>query len=263
MSLVIARRLFPAGVNAVASVARGIAVSIRARPKVFAAIAVGVFVLNVFLPVAVLSLARKPVDSFTFNPWLSRLPEWLASRDVTLGRKLAFLSDLALAWFISENPVEGVEWGFIIDVPSLGRFIYTSLLFGAYFALWLYRRDQMGRARWELRAGRSGGVAGAVTSVLGFSTSACSVMGCGVPVLPVVGLALTGVSSGTLAFLGGLARIGTAVILVAVTVMVAWLGWLVSAGPGISAAGEGDARLTGPLLAPGPRSEFPLDLGGR
>lgn len=125
--------------------ARGIAVSIRARPKVFAAIAVGAFVLNVFLPVAVLSLARKPVDSFTFNPWLSRLPEWLASRDVTLGRKLAFLSDLALAWFISENPVEGVEWGFIIDVPSLGRFIYTSLLFGAYFALWLYRRDQMGR----------------------------------------------------------------------------------------------------------------------
>lgn len=102
-----------------------------------------------------------------------------------------------------------------------------------------------------------------MTSVLGFSTSACSVMGCGVPVLPVVGLALTGVSSGTLAFLGGLARIGTAVILVAVTVMVAWLGWLVSARPGTSAAGEGDARPAGPLLAPGPRSEFPLDLGGR
>lgn len=48
---------------------------------------------------------------------------------------MAFVSDPALAWFISENPVEGVEWGFIIDVPSLGRFIYTSLLFGAYFAL--------------------------------------------------------------------------------------------------------------------------------
>lgn len=39
----------------------------------FSAIAGAVFVLNVFLPVLVLSLARKPVDSFTFDPWLSRL----------------------------------------------------------------------------------------------------------------------------------------------------------------------------------------------
>ena len=39
----------------------------------------------------VLSLARKPFDLFTFNPWLPRLPEWLASPESPWGDKLAFL----------------------------------------------------------------------------------------------------------------------------------------------------------------------------
>jgi hypothetical protein len=136
---------------------------------------------------------------------------------------------MALAWFISNSPIEGVEWGFVIDVPSVVRFGLTGLLFGAYFALWRYRRDQRRGGGPRASVGRHAGTAGAVTSVMGFSTGACSVTGCGVPVLPVVGLALTGVSSGTLAFLGQLARIGTAVVLLAMAVGVAWLGWL--AGP--------------------------------
>jgi hypothetical protein len=210
----------------------GIRAAIRVRAKVFGVVALGVFVLNLLLPVAVLSLARKPVDYFTVNPWLSRLPEWLASTDVSLARKLAFLSDLALAWFIAENPVEGVEWGFIVDVPSVARFIFTSLLFGAYFALWFYRRDQLRYAGWGAGTTRYGGAAGALTSVLGFSTGACSVMGCGVPVLPIVGLAVTGVSSGTLAFFGGLARVGTAIVLFAMALGVVWFGWLLGADPG-------------------------------
>ena len=224
-------RMVGAGANGAARVVRGVAAALRARPKVFGAVALGVFILNLFLPVIVLSLARKPVDFFTFNPWLSRLPEWLASREISLARKLEFLSNLALAWFISENPIDGVEWGFIVDVPSLGRFIYTAFLFGAYFALWFYRRDQLRRWGWGARTARYGGVAGAVTSVLGFSTGACSVMGCGVPILPVVGLAITGVSSGTLAFFGELARIGTAVVLFAMSLGVVYLGWLAGANP--------------------------------
>lgn len=213
---------------------RGVGAAIRARPKVFAAVAVGVFVLTLLLPVVVLSLARGPFTYVTLNPWFSRLPEWLASSDVSLTRKLAFLSDLALAWVIANNPGGEVEWGFILDVPSLARFIFTSLLFGAYFALWLYRRDQLRQLGWGVKAGQAGGVAGALTSVLGFSTGACSVIGCGVPVLPVVGLALTGVSSGMLAFLGELARVGTAVVLFAMTVGVAWLGWLVGVSMEVS-----------------------------
>jgi hypothetical protein len=214
-------------VKTLATTLGGIAAAIRAHPKVFGVVGVGVFAMNLFLPVAVLSLARGRFTHVTLNPWLSRLPEWLSSIDVSLARKLEFLSDLALAWVIANNPMGEVEWGFILDVPSLARFVFTSLLFGAYFALWSYRRDQLRESGWGVRTARYGGAGGALTSVLGFSTSACSVMGCGVPVLPVVGLALTGVSSGTLAFFGGLARVGTAVVLVVMTLGVAWLGWLV------------------------------------
>lgn len=218
-------------VRPVAKMLGGIVAAIRARAKLFWSVALGVFVLNLFLPVVVLSVFRKPVDFFMFNPWLSRLPGWLASPEAPWGRKLAFLSDMAIAWFIAENPIEGVEWGFIVDVPSIARFLLTSFLFGAYFALWSYLRDPGRRWGWAPRAARQGGVAGALTSVLGFSTGACSVMGCGVPILPVIGLAFTGVSSGTLQFFGTLARVATAVVLFAMTLGVAWLGWLVGTTP--------------------------------
>jgi hypothetical protein len=208
---------------------KGIAAGIRARPKMFWGVALGVFALNLFLPVIVLSLARKPVDLFTFNPWLSRLPEYLASNADPLAKKLSFVSNMAIAWFISENPIEGVEWGFILDVPSLTRFLLTALLFGAYFALWFHRRDKGGRGGGG--AGQYGGAAGALTSVLGFTTGACSVMGCGLPILPVVALALTGLSSGTLAFFSTLSKLTSAFVLLAVTAGVLWLGWLVGVAP--------------------------------
>ena len=85
-----------------------------------------------------------------------------------------------------------------MDVPSFVRFIFTSLLFGVYFAPWFHRRDQVKHCGLEPRAGRRAGVVGMLTSVLGFSTGPCSVVGCGVPVLPVVGLAFTGLSTDTL-----------------------------------------------------------------
>lgn len=211
---------------------RGIGAAIRARWKVFAAVALSVFVLNLFLPVAVLSLARKPVDSFTVNPWLSRLPEWLASGNVPVTRKFQFLSTLALAWFSAEsdNPMVGKEWGFIVDVPSLVRMIFTSILFGAYFALWFYRRDQVRHCGWGMSASRHGGVAGAVTSVLGLSAGPCSVAGCGVPVLPVLGLAFTGLPLDTLRLFKELSRAATLVVLFAMTAGVAWFGWLAGSG---------------------------------
>lgn len=210
---------------------RGVAAALRTRWKVFAAVALGVFALNLFLPVVVLSLARKPVDSFTLNPWLSRLPEWLASGGASLGRKIEFLSSLAIAWFSAEsdNPIVGREWGFVVDVSSLVRFIFTSFLFGTYFALWFCWRGQARQCGWGPSAGRRGGVVGAVTSVLGFTTGPCSVAGCGVPVLPVVGLAFTGagLSVETLKLFADLSRVAAWVVLVAVTLGVAWLGWLV------------------------------------
>jgi len=220
-------------VKVVARTVSGVATAIRARPKVFVAVTLGVFVLNLFLPVLVLSLARKLVDSFTFNPWLSRLPEWLASGNVPVTRKVEFLSQLALGWFSAEsdNPMVGREWAFIVDVPSLVRILFTAFLFGTYFALWVHRRDQVKHCGWAPGAGRHGGVAGVLTSVLGFSTGPCSVVGCGVPVLPVVGLAFTGLPTETLKVFARLSRVAVAVVLFAVTLGVAYLGWQVAANP--------------------------------
>jgi len=207
---------------------RGITAAIRARPAVFVGVAVAVFVLSLLLPVVVLSLARKPAEHLTVNPWLSRLPEYLASNDVPVGRKVEFLSTVALLWVTAENPM-GVEWGFIVDVPSLARIVFTSLLFGAYFALWFHRRDQVRGCGWGMSAGRHGGVVGALTSVLGLSAGPCSVAGCGVPVLPVLGLAFTGLPTDTLKFVKDLSRLVTVMVLFAMTLGVGWLGWLVSA----------------------------------
>lgn len=215
--------------NTVARVARGIGRALWSRPKVFAWVAAGVFALNLILPVLVLSAARRPFDLFTFNPWLARLPEWLASPEVPWDGKLAFLSQMALAWFIAENPIDGVEWGFVIDVPSLGQFLLASLLFGTYFALWVYRRDQLRRYAIGSALAGQGGAAGALMSVLGFSTLPCSVVGCGVPVLPVIGLAFTGLSSGALAFFASFSRVAFWVVLGAVAVGIAWFGWLAGA----------------------------------
>ncbi len=167
------------------------------------------------------------MDFFTFNPWLSRLPEYLASDEVPLTKKLAFLSNMAIAWFSADNHVEGLEWGFIIDVPSLARILFTSLVFGAYFALWSHRRGQVRASGLGLRAARPGGVAGAVTSVLGLTTGPCTVAGCGVPVLPVIGLAFTGISSGTLTLFATLARVGIAIVLLVMSLAVVWFGWRV------------------------------------
>ncbi len=212
-------------VQAAAQTFRGIAAAIRARWKILLGVTGLVSVFNLTAPVAILSLARRPPDFFTVNPWLSRLPEYLASQE-PLSRKLSFLFNMAIAWVSADNGGEGIDWGFIIDVPTLLQILVTSLVFGTYFALWSYRREACGL---DSRAARPAGVAGAVTSVLGLTTGPCSLAGCGVPVLPVVGLAFTGLSSGTLILFTTLSRISIAVVLSAMAIAVLWLGSRVGA----------------------------------
>lgn len=206
---------------------RGIGAAVRARPGVFGGTTIAVFALNLLLPVVVLSLARKPWDHFSFNPWLKRLPEWLLSDEATLERKLEFLPNMALFWFIADSPGDAAEWGFTVDVSDVLRLGLTSLLFGAFFALWFYRRSLAGQCGWAPTASRHGGVAAAFTSVVGFSTGPCSVVGCGAPVMPVVGLALVGLSSGSIRFLSSLSKVVAPVILVVMGLAVAYFGWLV------------------------------------
>src|SRR6516164_364894 len=187
--------------TAIVQTLRGTGAALRSRTRVVWAAAAAVTGFNLLAPIVVLSIARKPVDFFTFNPWLRRLPEYLASSE-PLEKKFSFLSNMALGWASADNAGgEGVEWGFVLDVPALGRILLTSLVFGTFFALWSYRRAQGAASSPGFEAARPAGVAGAMTSVVGITTGPCTLSGCGVPVLPVVALAFTGLSSGTLTLL--------------------------------------------------------------
>jgi len=204
---------------------RGIGAALRAERRVVLGVAAAVAIFNLAIPVLLLSVVRKRPDYFTFNPWLSRLPEYLAS-EAPLANKLSFLSNMAIAWVSADNQ-DGVDWGFIIDVPTLVRVILTSLVFGAYFALWSYRRRVGEACGVPSGVARPAGVAGAVTTVFGLTTSPCSLAGCGVPVLPVVGLAFTGLSSATLNFFTLFSRVSVVIVLAAMSLAVVWFGWRV------------------------------------
>jgi hypothetical protein len=217
--------------TAVVQTLRGIVAAIRSRVTIVWAAAAAVTAFNLLVPIVVLSIARKPVDFFTFNPWLRRLPEYLASSE-RLEKKLSFLSSMAIGWVSADNAGgEGVEWSFVLDVPTLGRILLTSLVFGTFFALWSYRRGQGAAREAGFEAARPAGVAGAVTSVVGLTTGPCTLSGCGVPVLPVVALAFTGLSSGTLTLLSQLSRISFAVILSLMAVAVLWFAWRAGSTP--------------------------------
>ena len=172
-------------------------------------------------------MARAPWTFFTFNPWLKRVPAYLASSQ-PWSEKLEFLSRVALFWFSADGPYGAPEWGFAVDVMDVARFVLTAVLIGVYVALWLERRAAAVRG-WRGGAGSAGGAVGACVSVLGLSTGPCSVVGCGAPVLPVVGLAFAGLSSGTLTAMSSVSRIAAILILVALTVNIAALSRRVGA----------------------------------
>jgi len=212
--------------QAVIRIQRGIVAALRSRPGVFVSVATGVFALDLLLPPALLSLVRKPFDYFTFNAWLPELPRYLLRGDLPLQQKLEFIPGLALFWFSADSPYGGVEWGFAITVSDLFRFLLLSLLFGLYFTLVFHYRDVATTGGWSAKFSRRGGASGALASVLGISTGGCTVMGCGAPVIPVVGLVFVGLSSEALALLAELSRVATAVVFSAVLVGVAYVGWL-------------------------------------
>ena len=230
-----------------ARVGRGCLRAIREHTRVFLAVALAVVTLSILAPPAVLSLARRPVDYFTVNPWLKRLPEYVLSPAYPLAQKLDKLPDLVLFWFSADSPYGGVDWGFAVDVTDLRRILLTASLFGAYFAL-LAQRRAMAHVSGGAVA-RRGGFAGMLASVVGLSTGPCSVMGCGAPVLPVVGLVFAGLSSGTLAFLAGLSRITTALVLLGLVAAVAYLSWREGEAPRPAATSGAGRGSTSPARA--------------
>jgi len=212
------------------SVVRGIAAAVRARPAVVVWVAAAVLALDVLLPPIVLSIARKPWTYFAVNPMIKSIPAYLASPK-PWAEKLDFLSGMALFWFSADGDYGAPEWGFAVDTADVARFVFTALLIGIYVALWLARRNVGRVAGWRASAGKSGGALGALASVLGLSTGPCSVMGCGAPVLPVLGLVFAGLSSTTLALLSQLSRVSAAVVVIALLASIARLGWQVSPPP--------------------------------
>jgi len=217
----------------------GIGRALRARPGLFVGVGAAVLALDILVPVAVLSIARVRVDYFTFNPWLGNLPGYLASGKGSRAERLGRAWELALFWF-SADGVFGIDWGFAVTTADLARFILMGALVGAYFALWAHRRDRTGVAGWRMRAGRQGGVLGAVGSVCGLATGGCTVMGCGAPMIPVVGLAFVGLSSTTLTLFAQVSTYATLAVIGGLTAGVLYLAWRVGDAPphpGLSPSG--------------------------
>jgi hypothetical protein len=209
--------------GAIRAVARGVRRAVRAHPGAAVLAAVGVLAVDVLLPPLLLSVTRKPWTFFTFNPWLKRLPEYLTS-STPWSEKLDFLGRVALFWFSADGPYGQPEWGFAVDGGDVLRFLLTAVLVGLYVALWLDRRSA-GVRGWRAGSGRAGGTFAAAASVLGLSTGPCSVVGCGAPVLPVVGLVFAGLSSTTLAVMSAISRVSAIAVVIALLAAIAWLGW--------------------------------------
>ena len=206
----------------------GLGRALRARRGTFAGVAATVFALDILVPPLVLSIARTRVDYFTFNPWLPSLPGYLRSGPGSLGERLERAFNLALFWF-SADGIFGVDWGFAVTASDLARFALMAVLVGAYFALWRYRRDRTGGGGRGLGVAPQGGVLGAAGSVLGLATGGCTVMGCGAPMIPVVGLAFVGLSSGTLAWLAQVSTIATVAVMARMTLGGLYLAWRIGA----------------------------------
>jgi len=206
----------------------GLGRALRARRGTFAGVAATVFALDILVPPLVLSIARTRVDYFTFNPWLPSLPGYLRSGPGPLGERLERAFNLALFWF-SADGIFGVDWGFAVTASDLARFALMAILVGAYFALWRYRRDRAGGGGRGLGVAPQGGVLGAAGSVLGLATGGCTVMGCGAPMIPVVGLAFVGLSSGTLAWLAQVSTVATVAVIAGMTLGALYLAWRVGA----------------------------------
>lgn len=215
------------GWGTVRRVWRGITSALSAHPGVFVGVAATAFSLNLVLPLLVLSVARKPWDYFSVNPWLHNLPHWMLTGHEPLGQKLAFVSQAALVWFVASSPYDAPEWGFAVTTQDVLRWMVVAALFGAYFTVWVHHRRRCRVQGVAVRRAARGGVVGAVLTTLGFSTMPCSVAGCGAPVLPVVALALTGLSSVTLSWITTVSTVLAALVLVGVAAGLAFLGWAV------------------------------------
>src|SRR2546430_11918394 len=97
------------------------------------------------LPPLVLSVARKPYDYFSINPWLHNLPSWLASGEATASRKVDFVWNVAVLWFVASGEDDAAGGGVTVTGADIARRALMGVAFRAYFNLLLERRTQLQR----------------------------------------------------------------------------------------------------------------------
>src|SRR2546426_9425578 len=94
---------------------------IRRRAGVFVLVVAAIVALNLVLPPLVLSVARKPYDYFSINPWLHNLPSWLASGEATASRKADFLWNAAVLWVVASGGCDAAGGGVSVTVADIAR----------------------------------------------------------------------------------------------------------------------------------------------
>src|SRR2546427_11987206 len=95
--------------------------AIRRRAVVFVLVVAAIAALNLVLPPLVLSVARKPYDYFSINPWLHNLPSWLASGEATASRKVDFVWNVAGARVAASRGDDAAGGGVSGAAPANGR----------------------------------------------------------------------------------------------------------------------------------------------
>src|SRR2546430_17274600 len=103
--------------------------AIRRRAVVFVLVVAAIAALNLVLPPLVLSVARKPYDYFSINPWLHNLPSWLASGEATASRKVDFLWNAAVLWVVASGGDDAAEGGVSGTGAGVGPWALVGVAF--------------------------------------------------------------------------------------------------------------------------------------
>ena len=211
--------------NILRTIVRGVMVACKTKLRIFVLVFSIMFALYFFLPPLMLSLLRQPADAALFNPWIMKLPAWLMSGDATLSRKLSFLYDFALFWFVaSTHDDAGVSWFFVISVSDILRYLFLSGIFAVYFSVWSYRRSTAA-CNVSVKQGGRMGMSGGVLSALGAVGGSCTI--CGGPALPLIGFVIAGGDASLTAVNSFLWLSDVLVLALPLTlfVVVLYLGW--------------------------------------
>src|SRR5436309_14822547 len=110
--------------------------AIRRRAVVFVLVVAAIAALNLVLPPLVLSVARKPYDYFSINPWLHNLPSWLAYGEATASRKVDVVWNVAVLWIVASGEYDAAGWGCSVTVAGGARWHLLGVILRDSVSMW-------------------------------------------------------------------------------------------------------------------------------